>query len=170
MKSTRIVCRISKSGCIPQANGSRPEREPRVSTRPVENRSWSSSTTFRHSTKRVRTTSAVKPESLCISHLSTFETERDQYNWLASSGVEQRALDSYFAQSRINSGLNSLPDVTVELTTPHRTKIYWAATGRDNAEYALSFPLPSALYDSPPTPNDSSVTVESEPATRYLVK
>lgn len=64
----------------------------------------------------------------------------------------------------------NISDVTVELTTPHRTKIYWGASGRDNAEYALSFPLPADLYASPPTPNDSSVVIESEPARRYLVK
>ncbi|XP_028968463.1 heme-binding protein 2-like [Galendromus occidentalis] len=61
-------------------------------------------------------------------------------------------------------------NVTVDLTTPHRTKIYWGAGGRSNAEYSLSFPLPKNLYKDPPKANDPSVVVENEPATLYLVK
>ncbi|OQR69415.1 heme-binding protein 2-like, partial [Tropilaelaps mercedesae] len=61
-------------------------------------------------------------------------------------------------------------NVTVELTTPHRTKIYWGASGRANAEYSLSFPLPQGLYDKPPTPNDASISVDMEPSRKYLVR
>lgn len=61
-------------------------------------------------------------------------------------------------------------DVTVELTTPHRTKIYWGASGRTNAEYSLSFPLPMSLYKKPPTPKDADVSIDEESERRYLIK
>lgn len=68
-----------------------------------------------------------------------------------------------------NGGL-VLSDVTVDLTTPHRTKIYWGSRGRDNAEYELAFPLPQNLYFDPPEANDPTVSVDTEPERRFLVK
>ncbi|XP_077555117.1 heme-binding protein 2-like [Haemaphysalis longicornis] len=61
-------------------------------------------------------------------------------------------------------------NVTVDLTTPHRTLVSRGASGRRLANYTMAFPLPANLYMNPPKANDKDICVTVEPPRRYVVK
>lgn len=63
-----------------------------------------------------------------------------------------------------------MADVTVDLTTPHRTLVSRGASGRRLANYTMAFPLPENLYMNPPKANDKDICVTVEPPRRYVVK
>ncbi|XP_049268072.1 heme-binding protein 2 [Rhipicephalus sanguineus] len=61
-------------------------------------------------------------------------------------------------------------NVTVDLTTPHRTLVTRGASGRRLANYTMAFPLPANLYMNPPQANDKDIYITVEPPRRYAVK
>ncbi|XP_049512943.1 heme-binding protein 2 [Dermacentor silvarum] len=61
-------------------------------------------------------------------------------------------------------------NVTVDLTTPHRTLVSRGASGRRLANYTMAFPLPANLYMNPPQANDKDICITVEPPRRYAVK
>ncbi|XP_064459123.1 heme-binding protein 1-like [Ornithodoros turicata] len=62
-------------------------------------------------------------------------------------------------------------NVTVDLTTPHRTFVHErGASGKRMSDYTMAFPLPLSLYHNPPKANDKEVFIHTEPPRRYIVK
>ncbi|KAL3171625.1 hypothetical protein MRX96_013816 [Rhipicephalus microplus] len=54
-------------------------------------------------------------------------------------------------------------NVTVDLTTPHRTLVTRGASGHRLANYTMAFPLPAELYMNPPQANDKDIRITVEP-------
>ncbi|CAN7992094.1 heme-binding protein 2-like [Ixodes scapularis] len=61
-------------------------------------------------------------------------------------------------------------NVTVDLTTPHRTRVSRVMSSRSLSNYTMAFPLPNNLYGNPPRALDKEVFIQIEPPRKYIVK
>ncbi|EEC08830.1 conserved hypothetical protein [Ixodes scapularis] len=64
----------------------------------------------------------------------------------------------------------TVPNVTVDLTTPHRTRVSRVMSSRSLSNYTMAFPLPNNLYGNPPRALDKEVFIQIEPPRKYIVK